>query len=329
MKSNNLPGSPASRNAKAGAQLIVKLLFFSLLIGLCFTVLYPVLKALPTVFNDLNDLGNPNVTWVPEKWSTASFQLAVRMAFGNGLPMLQTLLYSITIALIQMFMSAMVGYVLGRSNSKLISLLTGLVIVAIMVPPQALLVSQYLSFKNFDVFGLISLFNGGETIDIIGNAAVLYILAFTGFGLRQNVFVFIFRQSFRGFPKELEEAALIDGCGFYRTYFQIAFPNVVPSMVTVTTLSFVWNYGDTFYTTYFDPTGPYLANTLSKTFQFTNRDFVAEFASTYFGFSGNSTYVLDAVKYAAVLLLLLPLLVLYFFMQKKLVENFERSGIVG
>ena len=321
--------TPSERLLKSSVGVVKGVLFGTLLVGLCFTILYPILKALPTVFNDLNDLGNPNVVWVPETLSVNSFKLAFRIAFGNGLSILQTLLYSIAIAFIQMMMSAMVGYVLGRNNSKIFSILTGLVIVAIMVPPQALLISQYLSLKNFDAFGLIPLLNGGETIDLVGNPLVLYILAFAGFGLRQNVFVFIFRQSFRGFPKELEEAALIDGCGFYRTYFQIAFPNAVPSMVTVLTLSFVWNYGDTFYTTYFDPTGPYLANTLSSMFQWANRDLIADFATALYGFSGNANYVLDAVKFAAVLIFLLPLLLIYFFMQKKLVENFARSGIVG
>ncbi len=304
-------------------------LFVTLLLGLVFTVLYPVIKVLPVVFNDMNDLGNPNVIWVPDSLSVDSFRLAVKIVYGNGLVMLQTLLYCAVIAVIQMMLSAMVGYVIGRGGSKLYNIITALVVMAIMVPPQTLLISQYLQFKNFDFLGIVSLLNGGDKLDLIGKPIVLYILALTGFGLRQNVFVFIFRQSFKGFPRELEESALIDGCNFYGTYFKIAFPNAVPSMVTVLTLSFVWNYGDKFYTTYFDPEGPYLANKLANLFQYSNRDVIANYANKYFGVSGNSSFIMDAVKYASVLLFLLPLLLMYFFMQKKLVENFERSGIVG
>ncbi len=308
---------------------IVGFLFVTLLLGLCFTVLYSVIKVLPVVFNDMNDLGNPNVIWVPDKMSVDSFKLAIKTVYGDGLVMIQTLLYCAVIAFIQMMLSAMVGYVIGRGGSRLYDVITALVVMAIMVPPQTLLISQYLQFKNFDFLGIISLLNGGNKLDLIGNPIVLYILALTGFGLRQNVFVFIFRQSFKSFPKELEESALIDGCNFYGTYFKIAFPNAVPSMVTVLTLSFVWNYGDKFYTTYFDPEGPYLANKLSSLFQYSNRDIIANYANKYFGITGNSSFIMDAVKYAAVLLYLLPLLLMYFFMQKKLVENFERSGIVG
>ena len=332
-KKETLSASAAARAAERKllpqmGQWIYRFLFFTLLFGLCFAVLYPVVKVFPTVFNSLSDLGNPNVIWVPENFSVASFDVAIRLVFGNGLPVLQTLLYSAAIALIQMMTSAMIGYVLGRGGSRLYAIITGLVIVAIMVPPQALLISQYLMFKNFDIFCLFQLFTG-DTIDLINQPIVLYLLAFTGFGLRQNVFVFIFRQSFKSFPKELEESALIDGCGFYRTYFRIAFPNAVPTIVTVLTLAFVWNYGDNFYTSYFNPEGPYLANTMSRLFQFSNREMVWNMADRFYDVTGNQTFVLDAVKYAGVLLYLLPLLILYFFMQKKLVENFERSGIVG
>jgi len=222
----------------------------------------------------------------------------------------------------------MTGYALGRVKFRGSNLLFFLVIITFIVPPQSLLISQYLHFKNFDIFGIIKALRG-STIDLINKPYTLYIIAFLGFGVKQSLFVFIFRQFYKGMPVELEEAALIDGCGFQRTYYTIALPNAIPAIVTVAALSFVWNYGDTYYTAYFHPDGPYLSNILTRTFQSANQSTVLRAITTWYNAPGATTFAFDAVKQAAVLIYLLPLLVVYFLVQKRLVENFERSGIVG
>jgi len=94
-------------------------------------------------------------------------------------------------------------------------------------------------------------------------------------------------------------------------------------------LSFVWNYGDTYLTGYFHPQGPYMANTLSTTFAAQNQQVLLQGISRIFNLPVVTTFVFDAVKHAAALIYLVPLLVIYFATQKKIVDNFERSGIVG
>jgi len=106
-------------------------------------------------------------------------------------------------------------------------------------------------------------------------------------------------------------------------------PNAIPAIVTVATLAYVWNYGDTYYTAYFHPDGPYLSIRLTQTFMSANVSNVLRAVSIWFDAPGVTTFAFDAVKQAAVILYMLPLLVVYFLVQKKLVENFERSGIVG
>ena len=166
-------------------------------------------------------------------------------------------------------------------------------------------------------------------MDLINKPYTLYILSFFGFGVNQSLFVYIFRQFFKGLPGELEEAAMIDGCGFYQTYFRVALPNAVPAIMTVAILSFVWNYGDTYYTGYFNPEGPYLSIALTNTFMSSNVQNVLKALQTWYDKPGVTTLAFDAVKQAAALIYLIPLLVVYFLVQKKFVENFERSGIVG
>ncbi|MEK3884749.1 carbohydrate ABC transporter permease [Paenibacillus sp. PL2-23] len=324
------PNKPitAYRAKETMRKLVFGYFFYSLVIGLGFAILYPLIKLVPFVFNHLEDLGNPDVIWIPLELSVDSFRAASRLVFGNGIPMLQSVAYAAVIAMIQIFMCAVAGYSLGRVDFWGRSLVMFLVIVTFVVPPQSLLISQYLSFKHFDVFGLFSALGGG-TIDLINQPYTLYVIALLGFGVKQSMFVFIFRQFFKGLPKELEEAAYIDGCGFYKTFFRIGLPNALPAIMTVGILAFVWNYGDTYYTGYFHPDGPYLSLKLMTTFAPANVNNILYAVRTWYDAPGATTFAFDAVKQAAALIFLLPLLILYFFAQKRIVENLEQSGIVG
>ncbi|WP_339278676.1 carbohydrate ABC transporter permease [Paenibacillus sp. FSL W8-1187] len=318
----------AYRLKKAIRGIVIGYFFYSLVIGLGFAILYPLIKLIPFVFNNLEDLGNPDVIWVPIELSVDSFRAAMRLVFGNGLPLLQSVAYGAAIALIQIFMSAIAGYSLGRIGFWGRNAVMGLVILSFVVPPQSLLISQYLSFKNFDVLGIASALGGGP-IDLINQPYTLYAIALLGFGVKQSMFVFIFRQFFKGMPAELEEAAYIDGCGFYRTFFKIGLPNALPAIMTVGILAFVWNYGDTYYTGYFHPDGPYLSIKLATTFAPANVNNILYAVRTWYDVPGATTFAFDAVKQAAALIFLLPLLILYFFAQRRIVENLEQSGIVG
>ena len=301
----------------------------SLIAGLCFTMLYPIFKLFPNVTSDLTELGNPDVIWIPIERSLLSFEAAWKFIMKKGaMTMVYSLLYAVAIVALQAFISAMVGYALARINFPGANIIFVLVLLAFLVPPQALLLSQYIHFKNFDILGIITWLTG-DTIDLINKPITLFILAFFGFGVNQSLFVFVFRQFFKNTPKELEEAALIDGCGFHKTYFHIMLPNAKPAIATVAVLGFVWNYGDTYYTGYFHPDGPYLSSILTTTFQSANRDFIKAAMQEWYNLPMASDFVFDAVKQAGALIYMAPLLIVYFIAQKWLVENIENAGIVG
>lgn len=301
----------------------------TIIIGMCFTMLYPLFKLIPNVISDLSDLGNPDVIWIPVKRSFVSFFAAKRFILKEGwLTMLKSLGYAGIIVFIQAFMSAMTGYAIARVKFPGVKMLFVLVLFVFLVPPQALLLSQYLHFKHFDILGLVTLFHGSD-VDIINKPITLYLLAFFGFGVNQSLFVFIFRQFFKNSPKELEEAAMIDGCGFNKTYFKIMLPNAKPAIATVLVLGFVWNYGDTYYTGYFHPDGPYLAHILKTAFQSANEYSVTRAVQIWYNIPVASSFAFDAVKQAGAIIYMLPLLVVYFIAQHWLVENIENAGIVG
>lgn len=315
------------KKAKKG---ILKFLSLVLILGLCFTIIYPILSLVPTIFSTVEDLGNPNVIWIPQEFSTISFRAAVRLVMPQGfLTMLYSILYAAGIMVLQVFFSAMVGYSLARVKFWGRGLVFGMVILVFLIPRQSLLLAQYIDFVHFNPLGIMKLFTAAGEVNLINNPIVLVMLAVFGFGVNQSLFIFLFSQFFKNIPKELEEASLIDGCGFYRTYFRIMLPNAVPIISTVAILSFVWNYGDTYFTNYFNPDGSYMSTLLSSTFITANKDYILRALTTWYNAPVATDLAFDAVKQAGVLIFLIPLLIVYLVGQRKLVENMENSGLVG
>lgn len=301
-----------------------------LIAGLCYTILYPILKLVPVVFSSIDELGNPNVIWIPLEKSMVSFKAAIRFVLPEGvMTMVKSILYAAGIMLVQLFFSAMTGYALARVDFWGRKLVFGMVILVFLLPRQSLLLAQYIYFNHFDVLGIMNLFTKAGEVNLINNPIVLVLLAIFGFGVNQSLFIFLFSQFFKNIPKEIEEAALIDGCGFYKTYFRIMIPNAVPIISTVAILSFVWNYGDTYYTNYFNPKGNYLSTILSSTFSPANKEYVMKAVQTWYDIPLVPDMAFDAVKQAGVLIYLIPLLVVYLIGQRRLVENMENSGLVG
>jgi multiple sugar transport system permease protein len=303
---------------------------FLLVLGLCFVILNPILKLVPSVFSRIEDLGNPNIVWLPMNFSVVSFKAAARMIMPEGmLTMVKSVLYAAIVMFLQIFFSAMAGYSLARVDFKGRKIVFFMVILAFLVPRQSLLLAQYIYFNHFDAFGLLKLFVPSGEINLIDKPAALYILAIFGFGVKQSLFVLIFSQFFKNIPKELEEAALLDGCGFYKTYFKIMVPNAVPAISTVAVLSFVWNFGDTYYTRYFNPNGAYIGSIMAQKFIGANKNAIINAIQNWYSIPTASDLAFDAVKQAGALIYLIPLLIVYMFAQKWLVENLENSGLVG
>lgn len=316
-------------SAKKFLNLLLNAFFITLFVGIGFAILYPILTLLPMVFTDLRELGSPDSIWIPSDFGVNSIEFVFRSVMrGDPMIMVKSLLYAFTICFIQVFMSAMAGYSLARTKFKGKNLVFFLVIFVFLVPRQSILITQYLHFKHFDILGLFKLFTGHD-YDLINKPITLYLLALFGFSVNQSLFIFIFRQFFKGMPLELEEASLIDGAGFYKTYFKIMLPNAVPAILTTAVLAFVWAYGDTYYTNYFHTDGPYFGVIIDKTFKDANNWYINNQARQWFDTATTNNLAFEALKQAAIIVFLIPLLVFYFFVQRKIVENLDRVGIVG
>ena len=133
---------------------------------------------------------------------------------------------------------------------------------------------------------------------------------------RCGLYIILMRQYFRGVPKELEEAAYIDGAGTVKTFISIMLPSAKTMMITGGLFSFVWIWLDSDFAPTLMPDMPLLANQFDK------------IASTW-RTAANSSIVTSLYYNTAVIILILPRVILYLFTQKYFVESIERSGLVG
>jgi multiple sugar transport system permease protein len=184
---------------------------------------------------------------------------------------------------------------------------------------------MYMQFRFFDIFGIIKMFSGKE-LDLIGTFSPFWLLSMTATGCKNGLFIFIFRQFFKNMPKEIEEAAMVDGAGAFKTFSGIMLPNAVTPMVTVALFSFVWQYNDVVYSTVFMPFGKLLP------LLYRNLERLTTQVYSLLGLTGDDLtmiFYIAIIKSAGVLMMLAPVILIFLIFQRFFVESVERSGITG
>lgn len=294
-----------------------------LLIGMAFVILYPILLKVSAAFKTVEDLTNPTVMWIPEKFSLENFRTAIDVMDYFGAIRNSFILSAVT-TILQTLSCALAGYAFAKLPFRGINLLFAGVILTILVPPQTILVPSYVNFKSFDVFGLFHL-TTGHGLNMLGTYWPFILTAATGNALKSGLFIYIFRQFFRGLSKEIEEAAFVDGAGVFKSFVAIMLPNAIPAMVTVMLFAFVWQWNDTFFTSNFLPNMNTLTNaTLGLPYK----------VSVLLGGGAGGSAQIDPFQASmlvdtGLLLSILPLIVMYFFVQRYFVESIDRTGLVG
>lgn len=290
---------------------------FLILLGISYIILGPVINIISNSFYSATDVYNPSVFLFPLRPTMDNFMLSfMRLSYWKTLGF--TMLYTIAITFIQIMITSMAGYGFARFEFPFKKLLFGCVVVTIVLPTHTIMLPLYQHFRNWDFLGIIQVMSGHE-INLLSSEAPMYLMTLFGVGLRSGLYIYIFRQFFRGLPKEIEEAAFIDGAGMWYTYFRIMLMNAVPSVITVTVFSMVWQYNDMFYAKLFT-----IPSSRNITFRLSTIQATIEFVDQVKDPMLSQIYV-----YAGVVLVLLPILMVYLFLQKYFMEGVERSGIVG
>ncbi len=290
--------------------IIVRIFYYLVLCSLSFVFLYPFIKMIVTSFMSDADLINIVVKWIPEGLRWENYEVAFEQL--DYLRYLKNSLLVSGVATVGHLLScSFVGYGFARYNFRLKGPLFALVILSMLVPIQTIIFPLYMQFANW-----------GWTDSYLP----LLVPTFFGYGLNGAFFIFLFRQFFSGLPKEMEEAARIDGCGPLRTFFRIMLPMSKSTILVGTVLSFVWHWND-----YFEPSiyvrsvhKQLLPSKLPALYELVNTEEAMELVEEMGAFTIN-----EAIIMAATVLVILPLLIVYAFLQKQFMEGVERSGLTG
>lgn len=143
------------------------------------------------------------------------------------IPLSRYFLNSLIVAFVttagQVIFAALAGYAFARFNFKFKNLLFLIILITMLVPPQVNIIPLFFLMRELHLIDTYS--------------ALILPGLFGGFG------IFLMRQYFLGFPKDLEEAAKIDGCNLLETFFKIALPLALPTVATLAMFTFVttWN----------------------------------------------------------------------------------------
>ena len=233
-------------------------------------------------------------TWppkiIPSAWTLDNYtSLFQRLPIGREL--LNTIVFAGAVTIISVFFDSLAAYGLSRVDFKGRGILLAVLIATMMIPAMALLIPVY---KLLGSMGLVNSYLGiiiPRMADVGG--------------------IFLLRQFFISIPKDLDNAARIDGAGEFRIFAQIILPNALPAILTVGMFNFMGNWNDLLW--------PLIMTSKPET-----RTITAGLAMLTGHGSSVTPY---GVVMAGALISALPLLIVFFFVQKRFVEGIAMTGM--
>lgn len=192
-----------------------------------------------------------------------------------------------------LIISTMAAYACQRMRWKLSGVVKTILLLGMMIPIHATLLPNY---KIYNMLGIT------DTIWAL-------LLPYVAFSLPQGFFLMTgFVESI---PKELEEAAVMDGCGIYRIVFQIITPLLKPSIATVSIMTFLNNWNE------FMMASTYLSSPKWKTLPFSVLEFTGQYSSNY------------AVQFAVMALTAAPAVIVYISLNKHITKGVAMGAVKG
>ena len=290
------------------------------LLGVSYVVLYPVLYMLSNAFKPVDQYWDPGVVWIPKSFTLETLYL-VSLIINFGEEFLNTAIISLFPAVISTMTCMVYGYGLATYDFRGKKLVLLCLFLTIIIPQEVIATSKYAIFAQFDVFGILELLHIPRP-NLIGTAWVNILPAIFGMGLKNGLFIFIYMQFFSGFPKELHEAAALDGSGPFRTFSKIVVPTARNINISVLLLSVVWNWNDYYTPAMFIRTRDTIAVALDKFKEHLDK-------ITSMGVGLDELKAANTQLQAACLVTIVPMVILYIILQRRFAEGIENSGLTG
>ena len=256
-------------------------------------VILPFLWMVVSAFKSQRELFAYPPTFFPKVWKVENFiEAASRGSISFWQMFLNTMKIALPSTIFNIIFSSLAGYAFARLKFPFRDTIFMCFIAAMMVPFAITLIPRFLMFKDFGFYDTY--------VPLI--VPVMFGTPFS---------IFLTRQFFMTLPKELEEAAIMDGCSHFRIWAQIFMPLCKPIIATLSVFQFQSSYNDFM--------GPviYIASDAKFTVQMGLSSFRNSFTSRY-----------DLIM-AGSILALIPVMILFVCCQKYIVRGIAMSGMKG
>lgn len=300
------------------------LIKFTFLLGFCFVILKPVITMIFNAFMSRADLADNSVLYISRNPTLLNFKAAAdTLHYGDALK--NTIIITLSTAAIQILSCMMVGYGFARHKFPFKRLLFGIVIFTIIVPPMLFAIPYYRTFCYFDPFGLATLV-GEDSINLLNTYFPFWMLGGSCMGIKNGIYIYMFKQAFEALPKELEEAGNMDGASSFGIFWKIMVPNIKSVLVTMILFAVVWQYNDATFTRILFSSEP------TFSLSYGNLATISDTVKEIVGYSINDVSVsayYPVLKSTGAFMMMLPLMIFYAFAQKHFVNSVANAGIVG
>ena len=306
---------------KTVSQIAVSVFRYAFLLAIAYIIIMQLIYLVSYAFRTPEDVYDASVVWLPKHFTLSNFKVAWKV-IEYPRTVFTTVSILIVSGLIEILTCALPAYGLARFKFKGKTVMLVVVILMILLPPQMIAVSMSLNYAHFDVLNILKLIGKifGRDIrpNLLDTGFVSWLPSIFGVGLRAGLFIFIYMQFFKGLPKELEEAAQIDGANAFQTFVRVVMPSSGVAFLTVGIFSMVWHWNE------------YNQSVLYFTDHYPISIMINQL-KTSLGIYASHGIAVSSAAYdmAACLLYILPLLIMYIVLQRKFITSIDRVGIVG
>lgn len=258
-------------------------------------MIYPLIWMVMSSFKESNEIFKNAQNLIPADFKLENYQVGWRGFAGYGFALFfkNSFVISFLSTIGAVASSSVIAYGFARCEIKFKGFWFACMLLSMMLPFQVIMIPQYILFNK---------------LGWIGTYLPIIVPQFFG----QGFFIFLNMQFIKGIPKDLDEAANIDGCSIYTIYSRIILPLIKPALVTSAIFSFMWRWDD-----FLSPL-IYLNDPLKYPVSYALKMFADPTAGSDWG-----------AMFAMATLSLIPIFILFVTMQKYLVEGIASSGIKG
>ncbi|WP_139063821.1 carbohydrate ABC transporter permease [Bacillus sp. FJAT-27986] len=260
-------------------------------------IIFAIINAYPIIWMAINSFKSEkefatNQFGFPKKFIVENYTAAWDIA-NLGVLFKNSIFITVTATVLTVFIGALASYFLSRFDFKMSKWLYGFFIFGLLIPIHATLVPMFILMKNL---GLL-------------NTPITLLFPYIAFHL--PITIFILTSFMKGFPKDIEESAIMDGCGVFRIFWSIILPMSRPAIATTVILNFIYNWNE------FSFALVLINDPELQTLPLGLANFAGQFTTDY------------GAQMAGLTMSLIPIVIFYMIFEKNIVKGMTAGAVKG